>query len=194
MPSSPMPCFSGCASSRVATASPTRATSTAQQTKATRAGSRAGSATLLASASGACRAGAPHPRRAARGNGARAAHATRPPGNAGREPDVRASVPRDVISNRASRITLLAVKRGRYFRSLGSTATPLPGSKHALRRLIMSLLIDLADLRPVRCELRFAMGDYFRARSQGSELPYLDLVCGPLPKPAPARKKHSLVM
>ena len=36
-------------------------------------------------------------------------------------------------------------------------------------------------------ELRFAMGDYFRARSQGAELPYLDLVSGPLPKPAPSR-------
>ena len=67
--------------------------------------------------------------------------------------------------------------------------TPLPGSKHALRRLTISVLVDLADLQPGHCELRFAMGAYFRARSQGAELPYLDLVSGPLPKPAPSRKK-----
>jgi hypothetical protein len=94
-----------------------------------------------------------------------------------------------VISNRASRNTLLAVKKARDFRSLGSTATPLPGSKHAFRRLIISVLIDLADLQPGHCELRFAMGDHFRARSQGAELPYLDLVSGPPSKPAPSRKK-----
>jgi hypothetical protein len=94
-----------------------------------------------------------------------------------------------VISKRASRNTLLAVKKARDFRSLGSTATPLPGSKHALRRLIISIFVDLADLQPGHCELRFAMGDYFRARSQGAELPYLDLVSGPLPKPVPSRKK-----
>jgi hypothetical protein len=70
-----------------------------------------------------------------------------------------------VISNRARRNTLLAVKRASDFRSLGSTVAPLPGSKHALRRLIISVLIDLADLQPGHCELRFAMGDYFRARS-----------------------------
>ena len=70
-----------------------------------------------------------------------------------------------------------------------ATATPLPGFKHALRRLIISVLIDLADLQTGNCELRFAMGDYFRTRSQGAELPYLELVSGPLPKPAPSRKK-----
>ena len=60
-----------------------------------------------------------------------------------------------------------------------ATATPLPGFKHALRRLIISVLIDLADLQTGNCELRFAMGDYFRTRSQGAELPYLDLVSCP---------------
>jgi hypothetical protein len=95
-----------------------------------------------------------------------------------------------VISNRASRNTLLAVKTARDFRSLGSTATLLPGSKHAFRRLIISVLIDLADLQPGHCELRFAMGDYFRARSQGTELPYLVLVSGPPSKPAPSREKE----
>jgi hypothetical protein len=94
-----------------------------------------------------------------------------------------------VISNRASHNTLLAVKIARDFRSLGSTGTPLPGSKHTLRRLVLSVLVDLADLQPGHCELRFAMGDYFRARSQGAELPYLDFVSGPLPKPATSRKK-----
>jgi hypothetical protein len=92
-----------------------------------------------------------------------------------------------VISNRASRNTLLAVKRARDFRSLGSTATPLPGSKHALRRLIISVLVDLADLQTGHCALRFAIGDCFRARSQGAELPYLDLVSYPPSKPAPSR-------
>jgi hypothetical protein len=94
-----------------------------------------------------------------------------------------------VISNLASRNTVLAAKRASDLRSLGSTVAPLQGSKHALWRLIIFVFIDVADLQPGHCELRFAMGDYFRARSQGAELPYLDFVSGPLPKPAPSRKK-----
>jgi hypothetical protein len=87
-----------------------------------------------------------------------------------------------VSSGLAGSNTLLAVERAADFRSLRSTAMPFPGSKHALRRLIISVLVGLADLQPGHYELRFAMGDHLRARSQGAALPYLDLVSAPLPK------------
>lgn len=37
-------------------------------------------------------------------------------------------------------------------------------------------LMTGADFQPGRYELRFAMGDYFRARGQGTALPFLDVV------------------
>ena len=37
-------------------------------------------------------------------------------------------------------------------------------------------LMDQADFIPGRYELRFAVAEYFRARGQGAEVPYLDVV------------------
>ena len=37
-------------------------------------------------------------------------------------------------------------------------------------------LMAQADFTPGRYELRFAVAEYFRARGQGAELPYLDVV------------------
>jgi hypothetical protein len=48
--------------------------------------------------------------------------------------------------------------------------------KHVLRRPIISAAIDLADFQPGRHELHFAVAAYFRARSDGAEPPYFDVV------------------
>ena len=37
-------------------------------------------------------------------------------------------------------------------------------------------MMSAADFIPGRYELRFAVAEYFRARSQGAEVPYLDVV------------------